>query len=679
MAVYVLTTRKQSSKSKSSFVPRVAIVLCSTSKGLSNSKTREMALTSVFLPSLVATVERDKFQYGVYVGIDADDPLFTRPRYIARVRSMFHNLMIHFHAFPASPNRPPFNQILRVAFSSGADYIVRVNDDTEFSTRKWTTLAVEALSSFDPPNVGVVGPRVTGPENINHNILTHDMVHMTHMLIFDGVYYPEVFENQWLDDWITHVYSPSRKKTIEEWTVHHHTAHHGTRYNVNTSIYFALDSEINKGKMRLYQWLLQKSRKETPPDASCSAEQHNFPINKNLVPVTDAIGMSGVSVVALEEHGDFEHLKHFGLVNERLRSTYCSMLHPSVWIECMARENFTNVAFVSKNKKKQLMCTRMSYIAKVECAFVELWGSVNKFVPGAVFDGRYVYTPQPYSRPVRTDYIPRHILKFDELAVALYPYPDAKGHFVHETLSRIVWLLKTLPKHIPILAPRMDWTERYYDVLNENGWNTSRIIPFNTTNEAVLFAKNVYVAHEWPHCLQQDNPNIGGEPSEYPYEIMAPLRRAMVPRDARSKDRKTIIFIDRPSGPRSLSNGQTVFLSLTKSFSRRWQVQRFGQSEWDLPLRKHIKMFKHAAVVIGPHGAGLANMVFCAENTAVIEIGFNGNDVMYMDEMYYQLAMGLHLRYWLVMGNGTYRGSISVDSAAVIDAVSAALAGVDPN
>jgi len=60
----------------------------------------------------------------------------------------------------------------------------------------------------------------------------------------------------------------------------------------------------------------------------------------------------------------------------------------------------------------------------------------------------------------------------------------------------------------------------------------------------------------------------------------------------------------------------------------------------------------------------------------VIEIGFDGHEDMQLGEMYYQLSMGLPLRYWLVMGRGSYHKSISVD---IIAEITQALRGVEPN
>ena len=71
------------------------------------------------------------------------------------------------------------------------DYLVRINDDTEFNTRNWTTIGISKLLSYKPPNIGVVGPFC--PEG-NTNILVHDMVHRTHLDVI-SLYYQSEFDN----------------------------------------------------------------------------------------------------------------------------------------------------------------------------------------------------------------------------------------------------------------------------------------------------------------------------------------------------------------------------------------------------------------------------------------------------------------------------------------------------
>lgn len=63
----------------------------------------------------------------------------------------------------------------------GADYMYRVNDDSQFMTTFAKHLVAE-LQNHCPPNVGVTGP--TCHEG-NTGILTHDFTHRHHMQIFN--------------------------------------------------------------------------------------------------------------------------------------------------------------------------------------------------------------------------------------------------------------------------------------------------------------------------------------------------------------------------------------------------------------------------------------------------------------------------------------------------------------
>ena len=423
------------------------------------------------------------------------------------------------------------------------------------------------------------------------------------------------------------------------------------------------------------------------PDRKCTEADKLFPQNKKLEHIRDTINAPGVKLVDFKTHSDYGRKAQFGAVSEAKRAQMCTQLHPYVWIECplsanpSAQPNHKALPHEQKNRKPYRMCTNKSYIADIPCAFVELWGPVNKVVPGAVFDHERTFTPQIYSRPAQTDYLLAKVgAHYKHLGVALFPYPDAKGHFVHETLSRVVWLLKALPSDVMVLAPRLEFTNRYLEVIAENGFNISRILPFKDQPRTVAYAEHIYVAGEWPFCQQQGNPNIGGEPTEYPYEVMSMLHKALVPKDLPAKSRKSILVVDRGGGARRLTEHRILVEALRKAHEPHgFKVEEFGPAEWKKPLRDHIAIFNRAAVVVGPHGAGFANMVFCAEGTAVIEIGFNGKQGMYMDEMYFQLALGLHLRYWLILGEGGYGSAISADVKDISLAVKQAVDGVQPN
>jgi hypothetical protein len=73
------------------------------------------------------------------------------------------------------------------------------------------------------------------------------------------------------------------------------------------------------------------------------------------------------------------------------------------------------------------------------------------------------------------------------------------------------------------------------------------------------------------------------------------------------------IFISR-RGPRSIVNEREVLRALRPLGFERLRLE-------GMPLAKQIAVFSRAECVIGPHGAGLTNLLFCSSGTPVIEIG----------------------------------------------------------
>jgi hypothetical protein len=214
-------------------LPLVAIVCCTKS-----TKTRKVAdfIEHHLLPSIYRTIsleERAKFRVELMLGYDHDDDYWRlennhqlSPKNDKGV-VLFNDhdpIPIKFFSIRKDPNndrpdRIPFNELCQAAFDYGATYILRVNDDTEFLTAGWVTAATQALASFSPPNVGVVGP---DDLPLHQPFLTHDMVHApTHYSIFDS-YYPNDFDNYFVDDWIANVYGKERTVKVNGWEIFHH-------------------------------------------------------------------------------------------------------------------------------------------------------------------------------------------------------------------------------------------------------------------------------------------------------------------------------------------------------------------------------------------------------------------------------------------------------------------------
>ena len=183
----------------------------------------ELVLFTTMLPSLAASLECG-FRYRVVVGFDQGDLLYDTAKtqsavadwlqrhWVAKakvrgIEATYQLLPVHnalkkpgpvFNALAAAVSGGESGgrtiatslAVAATAEDQEADYIYRVNDDTEFKRDQWTSKFVQALQklrgSATSPMLGVVGPSC--PQG-NRAILTHDFTHKTHLAVF-GTYYP---------------------------------------------------------------------------------------------------------------------------------------------------------------------------------------------------------------------------------------------------------------------------------------------------------------------------------------------------------------------------------------------------------------------------------------------------------------------------------------------------------
>jgi capsular polysaccharide biosynthesis protein len=83
------------------------------------------------------------------------------------------------------------------------------------------------------------------------------------------------------------------------------------------------------------------------------------------------------------------------------------------------------------------------------------------------------------------------------------------------------------------------------------------------------------------------------------------------------KDRYSKVYISRRYSSRSIKN-ENLFEELLKTLG--FEILYLERTDF----LKQIEIFRSARVVLGAHGAGLANLVFCKSETQIIEI-FNHN------------------------------------------------------
>lgn len=246
--VTILEHEKKPSK------PIMAVCACTRSKP-DWKHFPQTAVARYLIPSLkrtVTPVERDTYDMRLYICHDDDDMFWERHKKEIQVPDWLTLEVLVYKK--QTKHKIPFNPFMRDVYESGAEYMTRINDDTEFVTSGWVSKAIAQLKKMD--NVGVVGPTCHVG---NTAILTHDMVHRTHLEIFD-TYYSDVFSAWWVDDWITRVYEPGRMVKMRDWVVKHHTGMHGTRYTPQMNEEKFVGDEVRKGQERLKRWLQMKRK-----------------------------------------------------------------------------------------------------------------------------------------------------------------------------------------------------------------------------------------------------------------------------------------------------------------------------------------------------------------------------------------------------------------------------------
>jgi hypothetical protein len=172
----------------------------------------------------------------------------------------------------------------------------------------------------------------------------------------------------------------------------------------------------------------------------------------------------------------------------------------------------------------------------------------------------------------------------------------------------------------------------------------------------------------------------------HPYGSLWPIQRALGGWD--SHNRKLVVYIQRlPNAARSLpcEIEQVLLDGIRRRLAERssnlgWQLKVVRKPDLD-DVNIAQRVFRNAVIVIGAHGGGLANIIFCKPGTTLIEL-YPVVSASYRTSKfaYYGLAQGAALEYWFVEARGSRRAQgfdmplSGIDPRDVLDAVDHAMA-----
>ena len=243
----------------------VAVCVSTTTRHLDISAIEQLSLFQLLLPSIVEKADVG-YEYWLYVLYDVGDPFLDQDSSRLAIQQWFDEkfigplqsrdiasrLVLSRYVNSAKKPGPAFNYLTHLAYIDGADWIYRINDDSQFMT-PFAFAMVTALTALGPP-YGVVGPVCNEGAQ---GILTHDFVHRTHHAIFVPFHYPPPLSDWWMDDWITRVYGKARTLRLQTVVVQHLIKSHGTRYNVNLQHKLLLGSEVESGRQQIERYLVE--------------------------------------------------------------------------------------------------------------------------------------------------------------------------------------------------------------------------------------------------------------------------------------------------------------------------------------------------------------------------------------------------------------------------------------
>ena len=305
------------------------------------------------------------------------------------------------------------------------------------------------------------------------------------------------------------------------------------------------------------------------------------------------------------------------------------------------------------------------HIIRQRCAFFDK----GRRHAGATFDAS-TYILAAHSAAVPSFHM-SNLVTFDRLATALSPYSyEAKSHFFAGTAQTVLTLYDVLPSDVLIVvswSPELAKLYALFDI------DHRRLVHFKT--HATYYANELYSVVPSPYGKHG---RVGGEPLSP--QGCARVRAHMSPALLRKQGREAIVVISRADKYRRKCSSGDKLLGAVREYAASLNAGRGLDLEVvefvgrDHSLKNAAALFARACVVIGPHGGAFMNLVFARPGTHVIEIGYveatlsNPPKARWQEEnprfmlfppFFMTFARQLGLRYWLVVGPGSY--SLPID------------------
>jgi hypothetical protein len=214
------------------------------------------------------------------------------------------------------------------------------------------------------------------------------------------------------------------------------------------------------------------------------------------------------------------------------------------------------------------------------------------------------------------------------------------AHFLMEEVPRLLWILKEKPsiKLIQYKNPPK-YILDIYKILHEK--NILRSETMMLHDESIYAKRYTFTQAEAYSGFWHSN------------DIML-LRDAFLERPSKLAELK--LYISRKGTQRSFENEQKIEDVLSK---RGFQIVTLE----NYSFKDQVALFQHAAVIVAPHGAGLANIVWCNPGTKVVELF----SYKLFNDCFARLCSQVSCKYYCCWAIGDHEwGSIDTDEIIIL-------------
>ena len=238
---------------------------------------------------------------------------------------------------------------------------------------------------------------------------------------------------------------------------------------------------------------------------------------------------------------------------------------------------------------------------------------------------------------------------YNEVFVVTQYWGESFYHRMVELFPRLSPFLQFLKENVNIKihingGAEDDVTKMIFTSL---GLNPSRAV------QGTLRSKVAYLPRGTPCGI----PNIPET------QILANVYHNYIKKEVSPTLRNKLILIKRSANASRAFQAQAEIEDMVKTIAGKYNLQYYLWDDDPLPpISEAMRVFYQAAMIVAPHGAGEANMVFSQPGTYVIEVICNRP---YMNLCYQRLAHILGLRYFAVQATGGCDEVILVNPATI--------------